>query len=98
MRGKPLICTELGTGTSYVNEHENTGLVVPPKNPDALRNAMNFMIYHPAIAQKMGQEAEKRFTELFSADQMCAGYADVYRGVLADRKVESKLQVFQNAE
>ena len=65
MRSKPLICTELGTGTSFVNEHENTGLVVPPKNVDALRNAMNFMVYHPKIAARMGEEAHSRFTELF---------------------------------
>ena len=28
----PVICTELGTGTSYVNRHEETGLVVPPND------------------------------------------------------------------
>ena len=86
MRQKPLICTELGTGTSYVNEHENTGLVVPPKNPNALRNAMNFMVYHPTIAQNMGQQAEQRFQKLFTADKMCAEYARIYREVIQARK------------
>lgn len=84
MRSKPLICTELGTGTSYVNEHENTGLVVPPKNVDALRNAMNFMVYHPKIAARMGEEAHGRFIELFSAERMCNEYARIYREVIAE--------------
>ena len=84
MRSKPLICTELGTGTSFVNEHENTGLVVPPKNVDALRNAMNFMVYHPKIAARMGEEAHSRFTELFSAERMCNEYSRIYHEVIAD--------------
>ncbi len=86
MRRKPLICTELGTGTSYVNEHENTGLVIPPKNSQALHNAMNFLIFHPTIAEQMGRQAERRFEELFSAKKMCAEYARIYDEVLQAHK------------
>ena len=82
MKEKPLICTELGTGTSYVNAHENTGLVVPPKDVDALRNAMNFMVYHPQLAQNMGKAAKLRFQELFTAQRMCAEYARIYNEIL----------------
>ena len=83
MKKKPLICTELGTGTSYVNEHENTGLVVPPKDVDALLNAMNFMMYHPEVAKNMGIAAEARFKELFTAKLMCENYARIYKEVAA---------------
>src|SRR4051812_23759578 len=40
MYGKPMISSEIGTGTSYVNEHRHTGLVVPPGDPVAFREAM----------------------------------------------------------
>ena len=83
MKKKPLICTELGTGTSYVNEHENTGLVVPPMDVNALLNAMNFMMFHPEIAKNMGIEAEARFKELFTAKLMCENYARIYKEVAA---------------
>ena len=86
MHKKPLICTELGTGTSYVNEHDLTGLVVPPKDVDALRNAMNFMILHPEVASRMGSEAEKRYLKLFTADKMCQEYYRVYCEVLGLHK------------
>ncbi|NJM09174.1 glycosyltransferase, partial [Candidatus Gracilibacteria bacterium] len=33
--GLPTICTELGTGTSYVTQHAVTGIVVPPADADA---------------------------------------------------------------
>ena len=29
--GRPMITCEIGTGTTYINEHNKTGLVVPPK-------------------------------------------------------------------
>lgn len=79
MRGKPLICTELGTGTSYVNKHGVTGLVVPPKNHEALSNAMNFFIFQPNIAARMGQQAKNRFEMLFTADDMCEKYSKIYQ-------------------
>lgn len=86
MKQKPLICTELGTGTSYVNEHENTGLVIPPEDVDALRNAMNFMMYHPEVAKNMGLAAEARFKELFTAKKMCENYTRIYHEVVAQAK------------
>ncbi|AIY87661.1 MULTISPECIES: glycosyltransferase [unclassified Thermotoga] len=38
--GTPVITTELGTGTSYYNIHEKTGLVVPPKNSKILAESI----------------------------------------------------------
>lgn len=41
---KPLISTELGTGTSFVNRHNHTGIVVKPGCPQSLTLAMNRML------------------------------------------------------
>jgi rhamnosyl/mannosyltransferase len=78
MLGKPLISTELGTGTSYVNRHGCTGLIVPPSDPDALRSAMEFLAHNPEEAKAMGHAARKRYTELFKAPAMGRAYADLY--------------------
>ncbi len=40
MYGKPMISSEIGTGTTFVNIGNETGLVVPPSDPAALRQAM----------------------------------------------------------
>ena len=38
--GRPVVSTELSTGTSWVNRHGDTGLVVPPRDPRALAAAL----------------------------------------------------------
>ena len=52
--GLPVVCTELGTGTTYVNLDGVTGLVVPPRNPDALAGAINALIADPARRARHG--------------------------------------------
>jgi glycosyltransferase involved in cell wall biosynthesis len=43
MYGKPLISSEIGTGTTYINIDKETGIVVPPSDPAALRQAMDYL-------------------------------------------------------
>lgn len=86
MFGKPMVSTDIGTGTSYINVHDKTGLVVPPNDPASFRNAMQFLLDHPETAAEMGRQAEARYRELFTAAKMAAGYVDLYREVLHERE------------
>jgi rhamnosyl/mannosyltransferase len=78
MFGKPMISSEIGTGTSYINVHNKTGIVVPPSDPDAFREAMRFLWDNPSVAAEMGRQAEQRYWELFTANKMAANYAALY--------------------
>ncbi len=78
MHAKPLISAEIGTGTSYVNINQKTGLVVSPGNPDELRAAMEYLNDNPDIAEKMGVAAKKRYSELFTGECMGKKYAALY--------------------
>lgn len=78
MFGKPLISCEIGTGTSYINIAGETGLVVPPADPAALRAAMQQLWTHPAQAAAMGERAQQRHAQHFSATQMVDAYAALY--------------------
>jgi glycosyltransferase involved in cell wall biosynthesis len=82
MFGKPLISSEIGTGTSYVNIHGRTGIVVPPSDPTALLRAIREVWHDPNLARKLGAQAEARYWELFTADRMVASYVGVYRELL----------------
>ncbi len=79
MAGKPLISSEIGTGTSYINIHGETGLVVPPGDPLALRNAMQFIWEHPQEAAVMGKNAALRYQELFTGEKMVTEYEKIYQ-------------------
>jgi O-antigen biosynthesis rhamnosyltransferase len=83
MFGKPMISSEIGTGTSYINDHEKTGLVVPAADPGALRGAMRFLIDNPARAEEMGHQAFLRYQKYFSAGQMVDRYTNLYRQVIS---------------
>jgi glycosyltransferase involved in cell wall biosynthesis len=82
MTGKPLISAEIGSGTSHINIHQQTGLVVPPGCRRALREAMDFLYYNPRRASQMGERARQRYTQLFTGKTMGARYAETYRQVL----------------
>lgn len=82
MFGKPLISSEIGTGTSFVNVDGETGLVVPPNSAEALRAAMLQLQSQRELAQSFGRQARQRFDRLFSAQALGDGYVDVYRALL----------------
>jgi glycosyltransferase involved in cell wall biosynthesis len=75
--GLPVICTELGTGTSYVNQHGASGLVVPPRDAAALAGAINAVLGDPALRARLAQGALAR-SALFSVERMMADLDQVY--------------------
>jgi glycosyltransferase involved in cell wall biosynthesis len=81
MYGKPMISSEIGTGTSYINSDGETGIVVPPSDPLALRGAMETLWNQPELAAQMGRRAELRYLELFTADKMAERYVALYHDI-----------------
>jgi len=80
--GVPCVSTELGTGTSFANQHGETGLVVPPGDPAALAQAINALLADPSMRQRMGEAGRQRVAALFTREQMVAGNEAVYREAL----------------
>jgi rhamnosyl/mannosyltransferase len=78
-----MISSEIGTGTSFVNIDGETGLVVPPSDPSALRQAMCYLLEHPNIAAAMGERAEARYRSHFTAERMVGVYMDLYKKLLS---------------
>ncbi|MGN8274866.1 glycosyltransferase family 4 protein [Pseudomonas sp. SMV71] len=85
MFGKPMISSEIGTGTSYINIHDETGLVVPPSNPEAFREAMRTLWENPDQARAMGQKAEARYRQLFTSEEMGRRWVRLYEEMLEER-------------
>jgi len=81
--GKPVVCTELGTGTSYVNIDGLTGLVVPPRDPAALAGAIERLLSDPRLGEEMGQRAKERVEKEFSRERMIDSTLALYEEMLA---------------
>ena len=79
--GLPVICTELGTGTSYVNQDGVTGLVAPPCDPIALTSALQRLINDKSLRMKLGAAGRERAWSQLSkpamVEQIMGLYADV---------------------
>lgn len=81
--GLPLITTELGTGTSWVNRHGETGLVVPAGDVGALATAVEQLLGDAGLRGAMGASARRRFSEHFTAARMLSDLDRIYGEVLA---------------
>jgi len=82
MFGKPLICCQIQTGTTFINRHGETGLVVPPNDSQALGVAMRSLWDDPDMAFIMGQAARQRYLKYFTANIMAESYCKIYREIL----------------
>lgn len=82
MMKKPMISCEIGTGTSFVNLHEETGFVVTPESPQELAAAMQELLSDGALAKKMGLAARSRYQKLFSGPALGQAYSLLYKELL----------------
>ena len=83
--GKPVVCTELGTGTSYVNVDGETGLVVPARNSDALAQAIGRLLADEPLRVEMGTKGRERARVEFSSEVMIDRVLELYEAVLTPR-------------
>jgi rhamnosyl/mannosyltransferase len=79
--GVPTVSTELGTATSVVNRHDETGLVVQPRSVDALAEALSKLAHNPAFRERLGRRASA-LSERFSATKMVTETRRIYTAVI----------------
>lgn len=82
MMSKPMISCEIGTGTSYVNCHDKTGLVVKPENAGEMYDAMQTILADTNLAKTFGKNARKRYELLFSGPALGQAYKSVYADLI----------------
>ncbi|ADL08269.1 glycosyltransferase family 4 protein [Thermosediminibacter oceani] len=67
--GKPVIATDVG-GNPEIIRHGVTGMLVPPDNPRALAEAMEYVIKNPGDAEKMARTACRTVMERYTHEHM----------------------------
>jgi glycosyltransferase involved in cell wall biosynthesis len=74
----PVVATAVG-GVPRVVLEGDTGTLVPPRDPPALRAALDAMAKDPAMRGRMGARARTVALERYSAERMAAEYMALYR-------------------
>jgi len=75
--GVPVVATRAGGNPEAVTDGE-TGLLVPPGDPEALCAAMLRMLRNREMADRLGRAARQTVRERFQFHHMLSGYAGLY--------------------
>ncbi len=81
MLGVPTIATNIG-GFPDIVINNKTGLLVPPKNPEAIAYAIEKMIANPESAKKMAEEGKKVVEIVTDAKNTSKSVYQFYRQIL----------------
>jgi L-malate glycosyltransferase len=65
--GRPIVATAVGAASDAV-QHERTGLLVPPGDPQRLAAALEELLSDPARARAMGEAGRQRARQLYSPE------------------------------
>jgi len=88
--GLPVIATPVG-GIPEVVQDGVSGLLIPPKDPDALGQAILSILPYPDVRRHMGEEGRRIVREQFSVDRMVDRTLRVYEEVLASKGIPVQL-------
>jgi glycosyltransferase involved in cell wall biosynthesis len=87
--GVPVVATRVGGSAEVVGEDGIAGLMVPPRDPRALSNAMIAILEDSELAQRLGQAAQRRMRERFSLEHMVRQTENLYVNML-DRAMHGR--------
>lgn len=79
--GKPVIATSVG-GVPELIRHNETGILVPPRDVNALAEAMLMLIENKSLFQKLGIEAKEVASREFDISVMVRKYEELYDNFL----------------
>jgi len=81
--GVPVIASDIpGSGVLHVVRDGETGLLVPPRDPLALAQALRRLDADVELRARLGQQGQQRWREEFTLDKNAQRTAQVYREVL----------------
>ena len=83
---RPVIASAVG-GLSEIVSDQETGLLVPPEDPEALCNAMQHLLDNPGIAITMGIKGRQRAIEKFTLEQNVLQYENLYKELIQSPKL-----------
>ncbi len=84
---KPIVASDID-GIREQVENGRTGILIPPRDPQALAEGINQLLKDRFQAQGFGMEARKQVEEMFDIRRQVALHEEVYKGLLKGRRAE----------
>lgn len=81
---KPLVASAVG-GVVDVVEDGVTGVLVPPKNPESIAEAVKKLLANPEKMKQMGKAGKKRIMEHFDDDEFNRKRYEIYRKLFREK-------------
>ena len=75
--GRPVISTDHKHGANEIIEDGRNGILVPPRDPESMAEAILKVIDDAELRERLGAEAKKR-SEDFSRDRMISEYEELF--------------------
>lgn len=75
--GLPVIASSIG-GNKECIEHDKTGILIEPRNVDAISRALLSLINDPEKARRLAEDARHVVKESFSITKQCEGLMSIY--------------------
>jgi glycosyltransferase involved in cell wall biosynthesis len=82
---RPLVATNIAAAPEQI-DHDETGLLVPPRDPEAIVQSVLRLIEDPDHAARLGREARRRVTERFNFPRMMHQYERWYAAWFAAKR------------
>ncbi len=79
--GLPAVVTRVGGMVEHIDDHVN-GLVVPPRDPQALAAAIRRLAVNPELRTEMGARNALKVRMHYSWDRVASAYLSLYRNIL----------------
>ncbi len=84
--GVPVVATRVG-GVVDIIDHEKTGLLVMPRDTDAMAAAVTRLLNHKSLRQAIVQAAREKLQKQFTLEHMARDILKVYREILGKMNI-----------
>lgn len=89
--GCPVVASRVNGVPELIGDRK-TGLLVPPRDPQALARAIRDMLSDPTAALRMGAEGRALVRERFTVDRMVASTTAIFDAAMNDAGVQAPAQ------
>ena len=81
MSGLPVICTDFTLWRELIIDKYQCGICVSPQNPEAIKNAMDYLVNNKDVAAEMGKKGQNAIWTEFNWEKGVEDYLSLYKKI-----------------